>query len=200
MAIVTHEPGRYGNVQEWEVAWFAGFMDGEGSIGIVTASRSGKWGNAVSLRPLIQFSTTSLEALEKSLDIVGRLDITKSGYTFQEKKPEKHKDAFYLRIARINDIRKLCEAIIPYAVLKRQQWEIMLQFVNSRLEGVEVKPDGRLPQGGDWKREKRLYSEFEIECARQLYMLNNRGVDLQQRIEQWNSKVNTYINQYPISN
>lgn len=177
-------------VSELDLAWLAGWWDGEGSIGIALQhSGSRGW---VSLTPSVQASFTDRPALDKIIEVLGSLGITGLGYEYQEKDPTKHKNSWHVRVNRLTDIRILAPRVMPYAVIKRDRWELILEFANSRLEGRELEPSGRVKRGGNTHRPWKCR---EIEIAVELRRLNHRGPHTEE-VDEWIKTLRESINEH----
>jgi hypothetical protein len=121
----------------------------------------------------VQASTTDRAAFDVIMQTWRDLGITRPGYTYQEKKPRKHKPSFHLRMNRLADVVKFVPLVLPYAVTKRRQWELILEWAQSRLAGRSLDAQGRVKRGGNtfWP-----FTEREIDIAVLLRELNCRGV------------------------
>jgi len=156
-------------MDERRLAWMAGLLDGEGSIGI---SRCGK-----SLKPLVQMSMTSRETIDEAIRVLKHAGIPTVGYTYQERDPANHQDAHCLRVARMGDIRRLAQLMIGQSTTKQRHWAVMLAFTASRIERWGLAETGRLHRGGDPQRKQHPYTDEEIRCYEELRQLNLRGAE-----------------------
>src|SRR5262249_38560367 len=120
----------------------------------------------------VQASTTDAATSHVIRTLWKDLGFHGTGYTFQEKDPTKHKDAHYLRFNRIGEVQQLIPLVLPYAVTKQEQWQLLLEFINSRLLDRPMEKDGRVKRGGNTYR---IYTPREIELAIRLRELNARG-------------------------
>lgn len=167
-------------VTEFEVAWLAGLLDGEGSVG-ASLTPAGKGKSAITVS--VQMSITCRPTLEETLRVIRGLGVIACGYTYQERDPTKHLDAYYLRVTRLLDIATLAERVRPYSVTKRAHWDAMHEFVASRLLVSTTLPSGRARRGGNYR--KRAFSTREIELAKTLKVLNARGPGAKVRADEW---------------
>lgn len=148
-----------------ELAWLAGYLDGEGSVGIAR--------NKNTMIPVVQLSTTCPRAAERVQDIMEPIIGRVPSYTYEERDPAKHRDAIYLRATGMRRVKPLAEAMIPYAVTKLPNWQLILEFVNIRLERFGVDEKGNIKRGGNHL--ERGYGERETEIYRAIRSLNARG-------------------------
>jgi hypothetical protein len=152
-------------IRDSELAWLSGFWDGEGSIGL---SRLRNY-----YRANLQLSTTDLPTVEYLLDLLGRMGVTNRGYTYQERDPERHQDAHYIRISNLSNIAKMGRLVVPFAITKRRHWILMLEWIDSRtLAAGGLDSKGNVKRGG---RHRTGYSSREMEIISELSALNRRG-------------------------
>jgi len=144
----------------------AGFWDGEGSIGLIKSKKT---------RILVcQLSNTDFSAIKEILSILENESVSGRGYTYQERDIKKHRDAHYIRVTGIANVRKFATLMLPYAVVKKRHWEIALEWANSRIAfagGLDEK--GHLRRGGI--QVNKGYSQNENDLAEELTKLNSRG-------------------------
>ncbi|KKL98181.1 hypothetical protein LCGC14_1826990 [marine sediment metagenome] len=167
-----------------KVAWFAGLMDGEGSIGIAIEHKPERKQRPYYLKAAVQMSITEKPAIMEAIRVCEAVGVKAASYSYQERDPAKHRDAWYLRVGRLVDINVLAKAILQYAFLKREQWKLMLEYTDSRLEGANIDSNGRVVRGGI-----RTYSAREMEIAHRLRVLNMRGPAAIERDKAWQSKL-----------
>lgn len=168
-----------------EVAWLAGLLDGEGSVGSAIEKKKGRAAGGTdgwSIRPSMQMSITERPGLDAALIVLDKLKITAPRYSYTEKNPERHLPAWHLRVNRQADIRILARAVLPYAVIKKPHWTLLLAFVESRLSRVELDSQGRMRRGGTCANP---YTAEEIELAQALRKLNGRGPATERREIPW---------------
>lgn len=150
------------------LAWLAGFWDGEGSVGLSSN------GNTRILSA--QLSHTEIDSIEQILRILKRFKVNSRGYTYQERDPSKHRDAHYVRVSGINNIRHLAILLLPFAITKKRHWGLAIEWANSRIAAAGgVDKSGHLKRGGTagWNP----YSSRDLEIFSEFYVLNRRGPD-----------------------
>lgn len=167
-------------------AWLAGLLDGEGSVGItITAcTRGGK--RAYRLVAMVQVSMTCKHTIDEVISVMHAIGVRASRYSYREKDPTKHKDAHYVHVGRLLDIRTLGEAVAPFSVTKRKHWELMLVYARSRLSRAKIDALGRVVRGGHLRD---VYTENEIAIARALRALNARGPGAERKQARWLQKI-----------
>jgi hypothetical protein len=149
-----------------DLAWLAGFWDGEGSIGLSN--------NKKTKILTCQLSHTEFDTVKKILSILESENVSGRGYTYQERDPSKHRDAHYIRVTGMANILSFAKLIMPYAVTKKRHWEIAIEWAERRIKvcgGVDSK--GHLLRGGIPGTKK--YSEDDLRLASELFILNRRG-------------------------
>jgi len=133
--------------------YFAGLLDGDGSFLITVQLNKPEVGDYPSLRPIITIANSN----RKLIDWASSKLNTYTLKTPYEKRPER-KAAFTLQIARLLDVKAVCEQVGPYLVAKKRQAELLLEFCNIRLEDKWMDYNTRL---------------FEI--AKEVRILNKKG-------------------------
>jgi hypothetical protein len=110
------------SLQEWQKGYIAGFLDGEGYIGI-NKSRSCVFG----LRPRICITNTRKDALEIIRGWLG------FGVIYENRSRERdprHNPEWTLEINGYGSLKSLLKAIAPYLIIKRRQAELLLRFLD----------------------------------------------------------------------
>ncbi len=145
---------------EIELAWFAGFIDGEGCISIRTDRDSRKIRRLVSS---FEICNTQKELIDKCFEIANKIGVTlriRNRVDSKVKKPIWKADTH-----RHAKVKKLIEPLIPYIVGKKQRAEIVVEFINTRINRcIEAGKGSKVP-----------YSDYEIELAGKIKELNGRG-------------------------
>lgn len=150
------------------LAWLAGFWDGEGSVGLT------KTGTTFILN--CQLSHTDIESVKRILSILKSEGVGGRGYTYQERDPKRHRDAHYIRIGGIANVLKFARLMVPYAFTKKRHWELAIEWAESRIlvaGGVDSR--GHLFRGRS--HTLRQYSKSDLKLAVELKSLNLRGPD-----------------------
>ncbi len=144
-----------------DVAWLAGLMDGEGSVGFVVESR-----RARSISPVVQLSMTCLPTVKRAGQIVD--EITGRGttaYSYRERN-DRHKDSHYLRMrGGVTAILTLGRALVDDSTTKRKHWELVIEFCESRITLCGVDDSGRLRRGG---HKKVPYTQRELDIYKEM--------------------------------
>jgi hypothetical protein len=172
--------------EELRVAWLAGLLDGEGSIGCSIQHRPERSGRAWRIGVAVQMSITHVETIDAALAVLAMIGVKGAGYSYQERDPERHLDAHYLRVTRLVDISLLARRILPHAITKRHQWALILEFTESRLLGAYIDEHGRVQRGG---LPSRPFNTREVEIAQELRRLNARGPGAKRKDAAWHARL-----------
>ena len=92
-----------------ELAWAAGFFDGEGSVSVVQRPHGTYW------YPLVQVGNKEMGPVERFREIIG------TGFIFTRRQ-----DGFNMWVAASKKAEKTLVQIIPYLVNKKKQAELAL--------------------------------------------------------------------------
>lgn len=112
---------------EAKLGWFGGIMDGEGSIILP------KHCNANTFYPVFRMGNTNYKLCKMFVDILRELNIP---FYVRYDKPTKtkYKPMWRIIITGMKRVKKILEIINPYLISKREQGELILEFINSRLD------------------------------------------------------------------
>jgi hypothetical protein len=161
-----------------KIAWLAGAWDGEGTFGLVRFN--GQWFSKErncykkenKLKPSITLVNTDIAFINEAIKVLADNGI--SIYLYEKSKGKKGKDywkdCYILRAFNFKTIKAVCELLIPYLISKKPHAELLLRFVNARLEKMKDNESGKSTPH---------YSEEELveadEIYRKLKNLNMRG-------------------------
>ncbi|MGD6832411.1 LAGLIDADG family homing endonuclease [Sutcliffiella halmapala] len=131
--------------ENWEAAYIAGIIDGEGSI---TLTRMHAHENR---RPCITISSTDIELLEYIKNLAGGSINNKKNY-----KPEIHKNSFTLNIKQKDQVFHLLMDI--YQFLRVQQKKKRAEFILNHFNLV-TKRNGKYTQK-ELEKKKKFEEDF----------------------------------------
>lgn len=151
-----------------DIAWLAGLLDGEASVGIVG-------GNGRALAAQVQLEMRGTVTVRHAADLCDRLGVIGGVYSYAPRRREHRETATY-RVARLGGVLTLARAVAPYAVTKAEHWRVAIAFCESRLGGAGV-DDARSTRahGPDGRMLPRPITTQEWEWHEQLKALNRRG-------------------------
>ena len=116
--------------KEQDLAWLAGFIDGEGSIII---SRYKAKDGRIKLCPIIDITNTCQATILHCKKILDSLD-TSYHIQFKKKQGKKNQDSYSLVTRNNQYIYKTITYLLPYLVTKASQAEMTLEFVVKKLD------------------------------------------------------------------
>lgn len=121
-----------GKVRETDIAWLAGFIDGEGCFDFQTSYS--KRLIHTRLVPRFRVSNTDVKTLGVVTCIMEAMPI---GHHVVWRSPQnvKWRRSWSVEITGIKRMRNLLIMLTPYLNTKQEQAEAMLDFINSRLQG-----------------------------------------------------------------
>jgi hypothetical protein len=130
-------------VSEVELAWLAGFLEGDGSMQL-TLVNSPKGAKGKAINVWVSFDNTDASVINRIIDILDRYGVghydgqkfikpvyKQDGSFYQSK----IKICLFVRISKIQSVLKVLSGISPYLTgQKKGQAEIMMRFARKRLE------------------------------------------------------------------
>ena len=137
-----------------EAAYFAGFVDGEGTIGVYRALRKENR-SGYRYQPTLSVANTNYPALETLQRMCGNGRISQTNKLHNEH----HKMGFRLQFSS-DQIRLILPQLVPYLVIKKSQAEYVLEFLAFRVKG---------------RNPSQEYQQRTEELARACKLLNARG-------------------------
>lgn len=157
-------------MNEKETSWLAGFVDGEGYIGIERQRKKETTKQAASLlyHPYLIIANSNCNVLKFIKEYVGYGHI----YEVQRKKSKlshnNEKPAFQYKLTKMDKLEPLLFVLHPYLHLKQQQCDLILKFINIRKNAKRVTGRGH--------RGSTSFSNLEEEIYQKLRILNKRGL------------------------
>jgi len=146
------------NPQVTDLAWLAGFVDGEGTIGVYFIRQQGTY------RPCFEVCSANGHAIERVVKIASQVGVML--HVLQRPPNDRSKyTTWYARTTRHAGVEKILAALEPFLVVKAPHARLTLQFVRSRQEkGV----------GGKGKTKWIPFSDFEKRTAEEIQALNSK--------------------------
>ena len=143
-------------VPELELAWFAGFVDGEGSLFLCKAKKYRF------ISPLFSLGNTNLRAMETSVRIVSQITGKRCECKTIRRQSAKgsYRPLYLLRLKRRADIIEVCKALLPYLVIKREQANLMIEYIRFASSGRNYRRQG--------------LTELHVQMHREMAELNKR--------------------------
>ncbi len=117
--------------KEIDLAWLAGIMEGEGTFAIYKQDRTNH--GAPQLRACISLTNTDVTIISESHKIFESIGVSMAIREYNNKKGST-KTVYDMQTAKNQNIRLICEALIPYLrAEKRAKAELLLSFATKRL-------------------------------------------------------------------
>lgn len=131
-----------------DLAWLAGIMEGEGTFSIYHQKRkTNKEGPNGQLRATISLTNTDVFLIEKAYQVFKDIGVELHISEYKNKKGST-KPVFDMSTARQENVRLICEALLPYLFgEKKAKAQMLLRFVNKRIAGGKTQYDE-----DDWKQ------------------------------------------------
>lgn len=107
-----------------DAAWLAGFIDGEGHVGMHPNGRSWMQANVFvrhTHRPTVDHVVRLLSQLEIDIPITCEI------------RGLQHKDSYRVNVTGMARILRLADVVEPFSVTKVEQWAVLRQWCESRL-------------------------------------------------------------------
>jgi hypothetical protein len=158
-------------LKETELAWFAGFFDGEGCLTMISTFNSKKE-RFRRLNPLFTITNTDDNSILETVKICEKIG---APLRIRRMVSNKVKKPYYIcDVNALSKVKKLLDTLLPYLITKKSRAELMLRFINSRLKRW------REFKENDGFNEMKLgkdvpYNNEEISVAEEIRRLNNRG-------------------------
>ena len=123
------------NQQETSLAWLAGILDGEGSIGFNVRKRhkTERGGLKTHILPWVSMSTTSYEIALRCKEICATVGVG-SNLTKMGRPTKANKTVWQWCIGGATRVRVLLPLVLPYLVLKGDRARMVMSFISSRKE------------------------------------------------------------------
>ena len=160
-------------VTQAELGWLAGFIDGEGYMGLrihkyANGSRKLTSGKYPIIRPEFAICNTDKETINKVVDVAEKIDVN---LYVRETNPAGIKRRVYTAQTKgINKCLRLLEPIKPHLIGgKRKRAELMIEFCKLRISAKSF--HNLYGNGGTYKP----YSDRELEIWEEIQPLMRRG-------------------------
>src|SRR5713101_5131642 len=112
-----------------ELGWLAGMIDGEGSMGAYL--RQGV--KTPHFKPIVQSSGTHKGGLEHLHGILERMEVGHH-IVWQKPRQERYRPCWHVTIVGMKRIPTLLTALAPYLVIKREQADLLMEWIDLRQE------------------------------------------------------------------
>ena len=155
------EDNQQATLTDTELAWLAGFWDGEGTISLYNSPCKGR--NRIQQNMCI--CNTHVLSMERVMQLLKTLGVTY--YVHDAGGNEKHKPRTIVEVRRLVSVHTLALAIQPFLFTKSEQCTLLLRFVTRRVES-DIKRMG--------------YNDEDYYLYNALRQLNKKGYKEPQRL------------------
>lgn len=107
------------NISATQWAYLAGLIDGEGNVGVYRHENKKYWSSLYSAKIII--TSTSEEVIAWLLNNIG------GSFWARSRKNSKWKHC-YCWYPNMSDMLTVCHGVLPYAVIKREQIKLLMQY------------------------------------------------------------------------
>lgn len=168
--VELNEDGYYGacvepkiiNEYDRDVAWLAGFVDGEGTITAYKTKRK----NGYAYVSLFSIANTNKKAIDKCVDILRKYVDDRGIKVYKYiSKEYKWKPRYSISLTRQEVIHKICKILQPYLIIKRVQAELTIRLLVSRARQNK----------GIKNNANNFYANEQIKLAKKIQSLNKVG-------------------------
>ena len=155
-------------INEFEKAWLAGFIDGEGYIGITFQRKKQTSTSSASplYHPFLIIVNTNKDVLLYIKQLIGGGKL----YILRKKNSHNNKKCYQFKLTKMDRLLRLLEEIDPYLKIKNKQCEFLIAFLKRRMY---IKPiTGRGSRG------ITSFTDEDKEIYDNLLSLNKRGIQI----------------------
>lgn len=125
------------------------------------------------LIPQVQINMTHRPTIDRAIELLRVAGVHSVAHSVQEKMSH-HKTSYHVGFGRTTLVKLAAETLSPYSVTKTEQWQLIREFCQLRIDRQGVTPSGTLRRGGPpgWAKP---YTDRELEIGQQLLVLNGRA-------------------------
>lgn len=113
--------------QDTEYCWLAGFIDGEGSLGLNKEKDPRKGENYFVYRPALQIVNTNKEVMEWIYNFIGEGD-----FRILLRKEENHQLNYRFMLRKQSSLLLLLRRILPFLKLKNLHAQMLIEYIKNR--------------------------------------------------------------------
>lgn len=119
------------NLPETDKAWIAGFIDGEGYVGITRHRKKAnhEQSNSWLYHPWLVLTSTDTRVLEYIQSVIStqkRTFLRRTGARSQDK------EAFQVKVTKFSEVVSALGAVLPYLKIKARQARLVIEFCKIR--------------------------------------------------------------------
>jgi len=149
------------HIRKVDLAYFAGLLDGEGTITLERNGTRRKYNGQMGYSPKVIVANTNQALIQRVFDVERALGINPHIKTQLAGKYNRGKVMYWVTVAGLTKCAKLLRPVLPYLVAKNAQARIVLDFIERR---------------GELQAKGKPYNEAELNLVQQIRALNFRGM------------------------
>lgn len=148
-----------------ENAWLAGFIDGEGYLGILKQKKKAtkQQSDTLLYHPYLIITGTDEKTIQYLRELTGYGWIVKLS-----KRQTIHKPAYQYKVTKFDDLISLLSQVQKFLKIKQSQSKLIIDFINYRKKA--------LIKTGRGSRNNTSFTEQEESMYQKLRKLNKKGV------------------------
>jgi len=147
-----------------DIAWLAGLWDGEGSVGLTVS------GTTFIVQS--QISMTCGATIRRASDLLLGLKVGHTYLLAGETQKAWYKPAHRLYVSQMRNSETIATALRPYSVTKAQNWDLILEWIRSRVES-----GGGYDAAGRVRRRSTAYTPEQVALAETIRSIHRRTVN-----------------------
>jgi len=151
-------------MSESEKSWLAGFIDGEGYVGLTfQRKKETKWAApSVRYHPYLIITSTNKDVLVFIENLISE------GNIYLLKRKSKQKEAWQFKITKMDTLFNILTVVLPYLKIKQRQSELLIEYIKKRKNLKFV--TGRNHRGAT------SFTKDEEDLYKKLLILNKCGL------------------------
>ena len=124
-------------ISEIRIAWLAGLIDGEGSIGMYAVKRKLKYGYGIAHIPQLQISNDDTTIINEAQEVIVGIIGTRYMACTTDCRVDRRNSHLHYRVfvPCRSSVIKVLSAIEPYLIGKKSQAQILLQMLRTHKHG-----------------------------------------------------------------
>lgn len=140
-----------------DLAYLAGFVDGEGTIGLYSNGwKKNRKNPSRGFRCVFQIVNTNKDIIEWIKNFLGTSFITKRDPRDGKEHLIKNRERYILTLSSVQNVGEICRVILPYLKIKKRQAELMVEYCNNH--------------------KVRIITDRDLQIVNELRVLNKRGI------------------------
>jgi hypothetical protein len=127
------------HIREVDLAYFAGIIDGEGTITLERNGTRRAYNGQMGFSPKVIIANTSQPLLQRVFSIIEAIGVNPHIKTQLAGKYNRGKVMYWVTVAGLTKCAKVLRPLLPYLVAKQAQARVVLDFIERRGDPVLAK-------------------------------------------------------------